>query len=159
MMTKPGWVGVLALASVVACDSAEDESPAGTGLTTSPGVTAAAGSTGDAVSGGTQGSTTGGPESDATGGAGTTEPPPEPPVVFDFGALPDVGAFCGAPNPVTCDDADDDPWHAMGLNCPGGPQVDGTFFGARRMYLSTGAGLLIELNETETNINSIVSHR
>lgn len=138
-MTKPSWVGVLALASVVACDSAEGEMPAESGLTTSPGVTAAAGSTGDAASGGTQGATSGGPDSGTTGGAGTTEPPPEPPVVFDFGALPDVGAFCGAPNPVTCDDDDDDPWHAMGLNCPGGPQVDGTFFGdPQQMYVHEG---------------------
>lgn len=37
--------------------------------------------------------------------------------------------------------------------------VLGTFVGARRMYLATGAGLLIELNETEVDINSVVSHQ
>ncbi|MBV1861177.1 MAG: choice-of-anchor L domain-containing protein, partial [Nannocystaceae bacterium] len=69
----------------------------------------------------------------------TTEPPIEPPVVFDFGAFPDVGAFCGAPSPVSCDDEDDDPWHAMGLNCAGGPQVTGSFTGdAQQLYIHQG---------------------
>ena len=36
---------------------------------------------------------------------------------------------CGAPSPVQCDDQDDDPFHAIGLNCPGGPQVDGAYNG------------------------------
>lgn len=136
-MTKRGWVGVLALAGLVGCDSAEDAKPIEPGLTTSPGVTAGETDTDGAGSGNSQGSTTGGPDSESA--TGTTEPPSEPPVVFDFGVFPDVGAFCGAPNPVSCDDEDDDPWHAMGLNCPGGPQVEGSFFGdAQQMYVHEG---------------------
>jgi len=135
MMTKRGWLGVVALAGVVACDSAAADEPAATGLTTSPGATAT-----DGAESGGAGSTTGGPDSDgATSSTGTTEPPIEPPVVFDFGAFPDVGAFCGAPSPVSCDDEDDDPWHAMGLNCAGGPQVDGSFTGdAEQLYVHQG---------------------
>jgi hypothetical protein len=62
-----------------------------------------------------------GPGASADSGGG-------PPVYFDVGGVPDGGngSGCGAPLPVTCDDIDDDPWHAIGLNCPGGPQVTGT---------------------------------
>jgi hypothetical protein len=63
------------------------------------------------------------------------------PVKFDLGLLPDAGesVFCGAPLPVTCDDQDDDPWHALGLNCPGGPQVDGVYSGAdSAIYVHAG---------------------
>jgi hypothetical protein len=50
------------------------------------------------------------------------------PVYFDVGTVPDGngGGGCGAPPQVHCDDSDDDPWHAFALNCPGGPEVDGT---------------------------------
>lgn len=141
MMTKRDWLGVLALAGfagVVACDSAGEDQSAGTGLTTSPGATAPA--TDGTGSDGAGGAMTGGSDSESTtGSTGTTEPPIDPPVVFDFGVFPDVGAFCGAPNPVSCDDEDDDPWHAIGLNCPGGPQVDGSFFGnAQQLYVHQG---------------------
>ena len=64
------------------------------------------------------------------GDAGDTEAETggAPPVYFDVGTVPDGGGegFCGAPPQVHCDDDDDDPWHAFGLNCPGGPQVAGT---------------------------------
>ncbi len=139
MMTKRAWLGAVALAGVVACDSAAaQEQPADSGLTTAPGATTATGTDG-AESGASQGSSTGGPDSESTSTTGTTEPPVEPPVVFDFGAFPDVGAFCGAPNPVSCDDEDDDPWHAMGLNCLGGPQVEGSFTGdPDQLYVHQG---------------------
>ena len=141
MMKKPGWLGLFALAGfagVMGCDSAADEQPADTGLTTSPGATTSA--TDGTSSGGQAGSTTDGPDSvGTTGTTGTSEPPIDPPVVFDFGAFPDVGAFCGAPNPVSCDDQDDDPWHAIGLNCPGGPQVEGSFTGdPDQLYVHQG---------------------
>ena len=65
----------------------------------------------------------------------------EPPVVFDLGHLPDVPTNnnCGAPLPVSCDDADTDPMHALGLNCPGGPQVDGVYNGGvEAMFIHQG---------------------
>lgn len=50
---------------------------------------------------------------------------------FDLGGIPDVGdpVDCEPPEAVHCDELDDDPWHAMGLNCPGGPSVQGTVDG------------------------------
>ena len=92
-------------------------------------------------------STTGeGATTNITGGAtsapgDSSEEPIDPPVNFDFGAYPDAGdvSGCSAPNPTVCDDQDDDPWHAMGLNCEGGPQVEGTFFGdAQQVYVHEG---------------------
>jgi len=82
-----------------------------------------------------------GPDEDAddspatTGTTGAAEEP-TPPIKFDAGAIPDAGegTFCGAPPPVVCDDMDDDPWHAIGLNCPGGPEVDGTIAGADQAF-------------------------
>jgi len=48
------------------------------------------------------------------------------PVVWDVGGVGDVPEVtCGAPTVVPCDSDDDDPWHAIGLNCPGGSQVEG----------------------------------
>src|SRR5688500_17645668 len=48
---------------------------------------------------------------------------------FDVGGATDLPFdpdACGAPPSVSCDEGDDvDPWHAIGLNCNGGPQVDG----------------------------------
>ena len=72
-------------------------------------------------------------------GSTTSDEPIDPPITFDFGAFPDVGAFCAAPNPMSCDTDDDDPWHAIGLNCPAGPQVDGSFSGnAQQIYVHQG---------------------
>ncbi|MBX7083258.1 MAG: choice-of-anchor L domain-containing protein [Nannocystaceae bacterium] len=51
---------------------------------------------------------------------------PPPPVNFDLGGIPDTPfAECAGSLPVPCDHTDDDPWHAIGLNCPGGVHVDG----------------------------------
>jgi hypothetical protein len=91
-----------------------------------------------ATSGGTQAadgpaSTSGGGDAGASTGAlsateGSGDGVEPPPIKFDLGSLPDGGdsQFCGAPLPVTCDGMDDDPWHALGLNCPGGPSVSGS---------------------------------
>ncbi|MCR9164778.1 MAG: choice-of-anchor L domain-containing protein [Nannocystaceae bacterium] len=129
MMVR-GFLCALLVLGGAACDSgdaADEGSPDATSLTTA-GVTAGA----DASSGG-PGSTTGDASGGTTSGPGTStgdDEPVEPPVIFDFGQFPDVdGSFCGAPNPVNCDDEDDDPWHAIGLNCAAGPQVEGSFSG------------------------------
>ena len=61
------------------------------------------------------------------GGTASTGPAGPPPIKLDVGGLPDGGGSgCAAPPQVTCDNMDDDPWHAIGLNCPGGPQVNGS---------------------------------
>ena len=96
------------------------------------GIDAASGND-DGTSGGTGGATD--DPSDGTSGNGTSADgtddgdPGEPssPLKFDFG-IPDApeGSVCGAPSPVTCDPMSNDPWHALGLNCPGGPQVNGS---------------------------------
>jgi hypothetical protein len=57
---------------------------------------------------------------------------PDSPVKFDFGWIPDTppGSLgCGASDTPSCDELDDDPLHAMGLNCPGDPEVQGSFSG------------------------------
>ena len=67
------------------------------------------------------------------GGSSSTGPEdePEPPVVFDVGALPDAVDYnCGAPTHVVCDgDGEDDPFRTIGRNCPNGPEVDGVYNG------------------------------
>jgi hypothetical protein len=117
--------------AVGACDGdAREQDDAGGGQTagveSAGGVDDSGGS--DSTGGlGTDGNatTSGGAEDDG-GSSGSSTP-----VKFDFGSIPDAPdvLFCGAPSPVTCDDMDDDPWHAIGLNCPGGPSVDGTYAG------------------------------
>ena len=131
--------GVLLAATTGGCDSGRaDDGSTAPSITTSPGADTEDGAEGSGGSGATTGASGG---TGITGGdPGTSgEEPFDPPVVFDFGAFPDVGEFCGAPNPVTCDGSDDDPWHAIGLNCPSGPQVDGEFYGnAQQMLVHEG---------------------
>ncbi len=62
-------------------------------------------------------------------------------IIYDVNLIPDVPGTgnCGAPNPVTCDHQDDDPWHAIGLNCTGGPHVQGEYNGDERsLYVHEG---------------------
>ncbi|MEM9459329.1 MAG: choice-of-anchor L domain-containing protein [Myxococcota bacterium] len=64
-----------------------------------------------------------------------------PPILFDVAGTPDGGGNgCAAPPQVSCDHLDDDPWHAIGLNCPGGPQVEGsiTLTGPEQLYVHSG---------------------
>jgi len=57
---------------------------------------------------------------------GTTDPYADPPIVWDVNVLTDVPqSSCGAPTAIPCDGGDDDdPWHAIGLNCNVGPQTE-----------------------------------
>lgn len=57
-------------------------------------------------------------------GAGDTTGPR-----FDLGQ-PDAPGGCNLPDEwPTCDTMDDDPFRAMGINCPDGPQMSGTYSG------------------------------
>ncbi|MEM9459328.1 MAG: choice-of-anchor L domain-containing protein [Myxococcota bacterium] len=115
-----------------------------------PGSATAAPTSGPSDSEGSPPGTTGSEPDDETSGAsspgaqtsstGSTGEEEEPPILFDVGGSPDGGNFCGAPSPVICDGADDDPWHALGLNCPGGPQVEGsiTLTGPEQLYVHAG---------------------
>ena len=77
--------------------------------------------------GGAGGTTTGGAD-DA--GNDTT--------IFDLGA-PDAPATCMAPLPVQCDHEDDDPWHAMGINCDQGVLATVSYSGdARSLHVHEG---------------------
>jgi hypothetical protein len=49
-------------------------------------------------------------------------------VIFDVG-FTDVPEACEAPTMRSCDAFDGDPWHALGLECPGGNAIDGSFVG------------------------------
>ena len=73
--------------------------------------------------------TTGGTDDD--GGTSTTGDRQDDGTTDDTGASSSgsTGEPACAPAPVTCDDQDDDLWHALGLNCEGGPTIDGTTAG------------------------------
>ncbi len=97
----------------------------GVSSSSSPDTTPGADTVGPAQSTGPLAST--GSNADGATGSSSEEGGP-PPIKLDVGAMPDGGGSgsCGAPVAVVCDGIDDDPWHAIGLNCPGGPQVDGS---------------------------------
>ncbi len=136
------WLGALAIVSIAACDSDADrggQDSQGTLTTVSPGGEGSDTDAGTDGASGTTGAADSGAGSEAGGGMSSGGVPIDPPVNFDFGAYPDVGEFCGAPNPVSCDDTDDDPWHAVGLNCAAGPQVEGSYFGdPDQLYVHEG---------------------
>lgn len=48
--------------------------------------------------------------------------------IFDVG-VPDAPDVCPASALPPCDVVSDDPWHALGINCPGGPKMEGTIGG------------------------------
>ena len=117
-------------------ESADAAGETGTaGATTTGDATTSPMTTDDMTSPG-EGSTSGPP-----GGDSSTGEPAIPPIVWDFGGIPDAPdiVVCGAPDPVSCDSEDDDPWHALGLNCAGGPEVTGEYNGdADSLYVHAG---------------------
>ena len=135
---------------LVGCGQTADEGPSGMddaaadpSSTTTPGEGATGSSTG-ADPGGASGpgttaatSTAGATGEDMGDGDEGIDPP-----LYDVGGVPDGGGdgFCAAPPQVHCDHQDDDPWHAFSLNCPGGPQVDGTIdlTGPAQLYVHQG---------------------
>jgi hypothetical protein len=46
------------------------------------------------------------------------------------GDILDVPMECDPPAPASCDDADDDPWHALGMGCPGDVDITPSFTGS-----------------------------
>jgi hypothetical protein len=114
----------------------EPGSSSGGGSTSEPGAstTAPGSGTTEQPGSGSEGSTS----AMATTAAESEEGPP---VYFDVGTQPDGGGGgCVAPPQVSCDDMDDDPWHALSLNCPGGWDVDGTIdlTGPAQLYVHEG---------------------
>jgi hypothetical protein len=72
------------------------------------------------------------PTDDDDGGTGTK---------FDLAGLPDGGANggCGAPIHSFCDDDDNDPWHALGVNCPNEYEITTAYTGhVDALYVHTG---------------------
>jgi hypothetical protein len=59
---------------------------------------------------------------------GTTSVSPTT-AVESTGDLLDLPASCAPPSPTSCDGQDDDPFHAMGLGCPGGVDVATSYTG------------------------------
>lgn len=94
---------------------------------------------GDGVESSSSGASSTGAVTTADEGPQTTAPAETgsegeaPPIYFDVGSVVDTPYdehACGAPPSIPCDDGnEDDPWRIIGLNCPGGPQVDGTASG------------------------------
>jgi hypothetical protein len=82
--------------------------------------------------------TTGGTTSATTGSTAASDGPP----IFDV-ASPDVpsgGGGCTLPEHTPCDAASDDPWHALGVNCPGEFAVTANFNGVSpdQLHVYTG---------------------
>jgi hypothetical protein len=50
-------------------------------------------------------------------------------IIFDVGNR-DVPSVCAPPSPMTCDNLDDDPWHAMGMGCDGDVAFERSFEGS-----------------------------
>ncbi len=90
----------------------------------------------------TGGAAEGGNASTGTPGASSSGDPVEPPIFFDVGGVIDAPpSSCTAPVTVSCDHLDDDPWHAIGVNCPGaGPQIEGeiNYQGPQQLYVHEG---------------------
>lgn len=83
------------------------------------------------------GTSSGGADGPAGGPAG--DPAGDPPasdtsttdgdgVIFDLSTFPDSPQFCELAVPAPCDDADDDPFHALGLGCPDGREISAPTF-------------------------------
>jgi hypothetical protein len=140
MMTQPRRIRTgIALGAVLTVLGCGDKGQADTGTDGVTGIDPGDGGT--AMATGTvgeddSGDDEGDDDSPVTTNATSPEPGP-PPVIFDLGGLPDAPHFtnCGAPAPVTCDGDDDDPIHALGLYCPGGPQVDAQVNGSNQAFL------------------------
>ena len=116
----------------------ESESDGITSATNNPSQTSAGGS--DSIGTSTNaGSTAGATDSESTG-ALTSAGPSSGDVKYDVGAMPDAGMAeeCGFDPHTPCDDDSDDPFRAMGLNCPGeaGLQVTGSTMHADPMGLT-----------------------
>lgn len=141
--------GLTAVGGLAACgkesgDTADSQGSGVDSLLTLPGVSDSddsAGST-DGV-----GSTTGGGTGGATDGATTTAGSSDTNgVKFDLGESPDAGmndtgvqpcdnpddpgCMCSIPDHVPCDNGTQDPFLAMGLNCPGELQVQASTYGS-----------------------------
>lgn len=96
--------------------TADDDDGGASGLGTVPGT-----ETGVATGAVSGGETSAGEGSTSSDGGEVDDGPP---IKLDVGGIGDLGELpCSAPPDTSCDHLDDDPWHAIGLNCPGGPQT------------------------------------
>ncbi len=120
--------------------SSDASGPVADGTGIDDGLSAEAGGSSSTAVGSTGGAATTPSTDDGLDEGGSTETPGDPPVVWDVGILTDVpGSTCGAPTSIPCDDDDDDPWHAMGINCDVGPQGEGVANGdPLGFYVHTG---------------------
>ncbi len=140
--------GSLALMAIAACGKDDDDGPV-TGVSIGPGILSLASGdpSGDTLGGSDEGATDGGAtgtggDSADTGGADSASAGSGP--KFDVGGTPDGGGLsetgsidcmadpnnpdcmCTIPEHTPCDNGTQDPFQAMGLNCPGELQVQAT---------------------------------
>ena len=114
---------------IVATGCPQEERPPENQTTVDPSMSAD-----DSDSAGESTTTTGSDDATTSGGGGgeSSTTMDSNGLRYDVFGVPDQPIdpdACGAPSPVQCDDEDDDPFHAIGLNCPGGPQVEGSYNG------------------------------
>jgi hypothetical protein len=135
---------VMVAALAWGCGKAEEDDTGGEPGSSSGGSTSEPGASTTAPDPGSTSAPPGGSSEGSTSVMGATtaaESSDGPPVYFDVGTLPDGGGSgCVAPPQVSCDDMDDDPWHALSLNCPGGWDVDGSvnLTGPAQLYVHEG---------------------
>jgi hypothetical protein len=135
--TRAIWTAGLALLAV-ACTGDGGRGPGGSGLT---GINVSAGQEGtdglEEDSSGGESPTSGTTSADGDSGPDTNDSADGP--KFDLGAQPDAGddptceelgnCKCTIPEHVPCDAGTNDPFRAIGLNCPGELQVNGSTSG------------------------------
>lgn len=155
------WQEVAVLGSLLACAGCQvrgligsDAEGSGSGGTAVDSTT-----TGAAEEATGNPSTTTGAASDAHGG-GTTSTGGEATSGFIFDVLPeDLPPACAPPSPASCDADSDDPWHAIGLGCPGGIEIEASYAGdpASMLVHTGGLGLTDEYDPREGDKYVILS--
>ena len=107
----------------------------GSNLDDGGGETSAAGTGGDGTTGSSSISNPGtSPSETGISGTSADDATTSPGIVFDVG-VPDAPNLCPAFGHSSCDAEDNDPLHALGINCPGpGPKATGALTGASSAY-------------------------
>jgi hypothetical protein len=124
---RKGWVDRVAMAAaVVLCTACETHGLVGSNASAESSTSGGDEGGGSTSGGGPTSASGGGDSASAADDAATTDD-----TRFDV-AIDDLPTVCADPMPYApCDGTgDDDPWHAIGVNCEGGPSLAGTTAGA-----------------------------
>jgi hypothetical protein len=114
-----------------------------TGITTAEGLGDGDGDPGDTEGdgdGGSAGDGDGDSAGDGDGDDGDDDPNDTSGIKFDLAPIGDSSnGGCAVPSHDECDDDSNDPWHALGINCPGELEFDVSYTGEQQqIYVHTG---------------------